>query len=303
MAVLVGTVDGYRIVSSAGEVRSALSGHRVEAFSPGPGGEWIAIVDRHEIWRHRADGEWSPLARGDADLACLETVDGDVFAGAVGPELLRVEGDRLVPVADLDAIAGRAEWHPVGWALHVRSMSATADGVLLANVHVGGIIRSDDRGATWQPTIEVDADVHEVRAHPTRAEIAVAAAAVGFCVSRDGGATWDVVADGLDATYARAVAFAGDDALVSVSDGPFAQHSTIYRARGVGDPAAPRPLLRVGDGLPDGLDGNVNTHCLAVAGDRMALGDGGGSVWVATGSAAWARAAHDLPDILSVVIV
>ena len=301
MAVLVGTSDGYRIVSSSGGVRSALAGHRVEAFTPDPGGEWLAIVDQHEVWRHGADGEWSPVASADADLACLATVGDTVYAGAVGPELLRVDGDRLVDAADLDAIDGRAEWHPVGWALHVRSLSATADGALLANIHVGGIIRSDDGGATWRPTIAVDADVHEVRAHPTRADVVVAAAAVGLCVSRDGGRTWTTVDDGLHATYARAVAVAGDDVLVSVSDGPFAKTSAIYRATNVG--GASQPLTRVAEGLPDWLDGNVNTHCLASAGDRLALGDGGGSVWVKAGAAPWARSASGLPDILSVVVV
>ena len=63
-----------------------------------------------------------------------------------------------------------------------------ADGsVLLANVHVGGIPRSTDGGVTWQPTIDVDSDVHEVRAHPHRSGVVMAAAAIGLCASRDGG--------------------------------------------------------------------------------------------------------------------
>jgi hypothetical protein len=182
-------------------------------------------------------------------------------------------------------------------------MSATADDALLANVHVGGIIRSDDGGTSWLPTIEVDADVHEVRAHPTNADIVVAAAAVGFCVSRDGGRTWDVTADGLHATYARAVAFAGDDVLVSVSDGPFATRSSIYRVADIAE-AGSRRLERVDDGLPEWLAGNVDTRCLAATGDRRALGDGGGAVWVGTEARSrWTLAARDLPDILSVVIV
>jgi len=64
--------------------------------------------------------------------------------------------------------------------------------VLLANVHVGGIPRSVDGGVTWQPTIDIDSDVHEVRAHPKRRGTVVAAAAVGLCTSSDGGATWTV---------------------------------------------------------------------------------------------------------------
>jgi hypothetical protein len=303
VAVLAATDDGYRIISSSGAVRSALEGHRVEAFTPGPQGTWIAIVDERNVWQHGADGEWTPLATAAARLACLVTLDDVVYAGAVGPEVFRLVDGALVPAADLDAIPGRDEWHPVGWDLHVRSMTTTADGALLANIHVGGIIRSTDAGASWAPTIDVDADVHEVRAHPIWADVVVAAAAVGICVSRDGGCTWDVVDDGLHATYARAVAFDGDDALVSVSDGPFASRSAIYRVRDVVDAAHAGRPERVADGLPEWLDGNVDTRCLAVSAGRCALADGAGSVWVRAGEDAWSRVAHGLPGIAAVAIV
>ena len=45
-------------------------------------------------------------------------------------------------------------------------LTSTADGaVILANVHVGGILRSLDGGDSWLPTMDVDNDVHEVLAH------------------------------------------------------------------------------------------------------------------------------------------
>ena len=173
MAVLVATNDGYHVLTSAGEHRIALEGRRVEALTPGPAGTWIAIVDGHEIWQHGDDGEWSALARSELDLRCLVTVDDVVFAGAVGPWMLRLDGEpggdaELTPLPGFEATPGRDEWHRVGPALEVRSLTATTDGALLANVHVGGIPRSHDAGRSWQPTIEVDADVHEVKAHPTR---------------------------------------------------------------------------------------------------------------------------------------
>jgi hypothetical protein len=67
--------------------------------------------------------------------------------------------------------------------------------VLLAYVHVGGIPRSTDGGATWQPTIDIDNDVHEVRAHPRRPDIVMAATAIGLCTSRDRGLTWEVMTE------------------------------------------------------------------------------------------------------------
>jgi hypothetical protein len=303
MAVLVATVDGYHIISSSGEHRVALEGHRVEALSPGPSGTWIAIVDGNEIWQHGDDGKWAALATSDLDLSCLVTVADVVFAGTVGPRMLKLTDGVLAPLPGFDAVPGRDEWHPVGMPLEVRSLTATADGAaLLANVHVGGIVRSDDGGQSWHPTIDVDADVHEVRAHPAESETVMAAAAVGLCVSRDGGRQWDVVVHGLHATYARAVAFDGDDVLVSVSDGPFARRSAIYRGSiGSG-------LERVRDGLPEWLEGNVDTRCLGASTGRVALADGSGAVWATTqhpggGARTWSLAADGLPRVTAVVVI
>jgi hypothetical protein len=302
MAVLVATVDGYHVFTSSGEHHIALEGHRVEALSPGPSGTWIAIVDGHEIWQHAADGTWSALAASNLELSCLATVDDVVFAGTVGPRMLRLIDGVLTALAGFDAVPGCEEWHPVGSPLVVRSLTATADGsALLANVHVGGIARSDDGGRSWHPTIDVDADVHEVRAHPVRSEIVMAASAVGLCVSRDGGCEWRIVTDGLHATYARAVAFDGDDVLVSASEGPFTRRSAIYCGPVSGD----RALERVGDGLPDWLDGNVDTRCLFASAGRMALADASGAVWARPKPefGAWNLVAEGLPSVTAVVVV
>jgi photosystem II stability/assembly factor-like uncharacterized protein len=296
VAVLVATDDGYRIISSSGDVRVALVGHPFEMFTPGPHSTWVAIVDGRALWAHGADDEWTPLATADGPLTCLSVLDDVVYAGADGPVVYRLDGDALAPVADLDAVEGRNEWHRVGSPLTVRSMTRTADGALLANIHVGGIIRSTDGGASWEPTIPVDHDVHEVRAHPTRPDVVVAAAAVGLCVSRDGGRTWAVVDDGLHATYSRAVAFDGDDVLMSVSDGPFTAGSAIYRVRDVGDAAHTGAPERVHDGLPEWLAGNVDTRCLVADAGRAALADGSGSVWVNAGDG-WTCAVQDLPRV------
>src|SRR5207247_1448021 len=99
---------------------------------------------------------------------------------------------------------------------------------------------------------------------------------------------------GLHATYSRAIAFDGDDVLVSVSDGPFTRHSAIYRAR----VDASRPgLTREGNGLPEWLDGNVDTRCLASSGGKLALADGSGAVWARTGPGEWQRVADGLAGI------
>ena len=171
---------------------------------------------------------------------------------------------------------------------------------LLANVHVGGIPRSVDGGATWQPNIDVNSDVHEVRGHPKRPGVVAAAAAAGLCTSSDGGATWTVEKAGLHASYCSAVGFVGEDIFVSASADHFATQGAIYR-RGVDEPC---PLVRVAGGLPAWLDGIADTGCIATHGSDVAVADKKGHLYVSTDTGrTWSRRADGIPNPSSVLIV
>jgi len=300
MSVLVTTDDGYHIFTSSGKHLTSLEGHRVASFTPGPDGTFLAIVDGHELWSHGADGEWTPLTKTDPELTAAVAVGDTAFVGTADAHVMRRgPSGSLEPVVAFDAVAGRDTWHEVGVPLQVRSMTATADGrALLVNVHVGGIPRSVDGGTTWQPTIDVDADVHQVVAHPTRPEIVVAAASVGLCRSRDGGATWDATTDGMELSYARAVAIIGDEVVVSGSEGPRSRRAAIYRAPV--DGGAIEPVV---GGLPEYLAGNVDTRCLASDGTRVALVDGDGDLWQSTEAlGGFTRVASRLRGVTGVAI-
>ena len=91
----------------------------------------------------------------------------------------------------------------------MRTIAAGAQGELYVNVHVGGILRSDDDGASWRPTIDIRSDVHEVLAVPGRPALVPAATGVGAATSEDGGASWSFAHDGLSGRYCRAVTLAG----------------------------------------------------------------------------------------------
>ena len=130
MSVLVTTVDGYHILTSSGKHLTSLEGHRVEAFTPGTGGAWLAIVDRREIWQHGTDGTWTPLAedrcrphRRRRDRPDRVRRHRRCACAARGPESGTVEA-----LDGFDVVPGRDSWHAVGMPLQVRSMSATADG-------------------------------------------------------------------------------------------------------------------------------------------------------------------------------
>lgn len=308
--VLVATWrDGLFIV--AGEtLDQELRDQPVNALAPDGRGGALAIVGR-SLCRRGRDGVWSTIATTELDLACCVAV-GDVFyVGTADARVLRVGVDGEVQhLRGFDAVAGRDTWYAgsavingqrVGPPLGIRSITATSDGtVLLANVHVGGIPRSTDGGTTWQPTIAIDSDVHEVRAHPNRPGIVMAAAAIGLCTSRDGGVTWSVEQEGLHASYGSAVAFAGDDVLVSASVDHFAAQGAIYRRRIDED----GPLVAVAGGLPAWTDGIVDTGCIATRGSAAALADKQGNLYRSADTGrSWSCQADGLPNPSSVLIV
>jgi hypothetical protein len=308
--VLVATwSDGLFVVS--GETRDQqFPEQSVRALAPDGQGGALAIVNGHSLQRRDPDGVWTAIAATELELSCCVAVGNVIYVGTDDARVLRVGANgSLEPLRGFDAVAGRDTWFAgsavvngqrMGPPLGIRSITATADGaVLLANVHVGGIPRSTDGGATWQPTIDVDSDVHEVRAHPHRPDVVMAASAIGLCSSRDGGATWEVEQDGLHASYCSAVAFAGDDILVSASVDHFAAQGAIYRRRVDGHDS----LVAVDGGLPAWTNGIVDTGGIAARGTDVAVADAKGNLYVSTDTGrSWSRRATGLPAPSSLLI-
>jgi hypothetical protein len=132
-----------------------------------------------------------------------------------------------------------------------------------------------DGGKTWQPTIDINIDVHEVRAHQADPDIVVAASAIGLCISRDGGASWIIERDGLHASYCSAVAFSGDGIFVSASTDHFAAQGRIYRR-----PIRPAGnIVAVEAGLPTWINGIADTGCIAANGSSIAVADRAGNLY------------------------
>lgn len=301
--------DGLFVVAS-GTPSHELENQSVRGLTADGNGGALAIVDGHSLRRRTADGLWTTIATTEFDLSCCVPVGDVIYAGTDDARVLRVSADGACErLLGFETMAGRETWYAgsavingqrVGPPLGVRSITATPDGaVLLANVHVGGVPRSTDGGATWHPTIDVDSDVHEVRAHPTRTGVVMAAAAVGLCISRDGGATWDTEQDGLHASYCSAVAFLGDDVLVSASVDHFAAQGAVYRRR-VHEQGS---LAAVGGGLPAWIDGIADTGCIATAGPAAAVVDRQGNLYVSVDTGrSWSRRAEGLPPSSGAVV-
>lgn len=302
--LVIGTVKGlYELGMDGSEPRAdggPLADREVIALAAAGGQLW-ALAEGMPVLRRDQGGSWAELAQaGDDELTCLLPGEGGLLVGAERARLLRLEGGALQPVRSLDETPGRQTWHtPWGGPPAVRSLARDRAGRLHVNVHVGGIPRSLDGGATWQPTIDVDADVHQVLAHPVLADVVLAATAMGLARSDDGGGSWRFERDGMHADYCRAVAVSGGTVLVSASTGPAGRRAAVYRAPLEG----PARFERCTAGLPQWFDANVDTGCLAAGGDTVAIGTADGSLFRSEdGGATWREAASGLPAVRAVAV-
>ena len=302
-SILVATWDSGLFCVTGRTVYQELADRSVRSLVADEQGRTLAIVGGQSLRRRSSDGEWTEIAKGEFELSCCVPIGDVVFMGTDDARILRVgpDGEHHC-LTGFDAVEGRDKWYagtavvdgkPMGPPLGVRSMAATCDGtVLLANVHVGGVPRSTDAGLTWRPTIDIDSDVHQVCAHPSRPDIVIAAAAKGLCISRDAGATWSIEQRGLHAHHCSAVAFGRNDIFVSASADPFAPQGAVYRRPIDGN----GPLQPLGGGMPEWTDGGADTGCIATRDCAVAVIDRSGCLYVShDDGASWSSPFDRLP--------
>lgn len=316
--ILAGTATGLLSFDAAGaERRSYLDGHDVRALAPASWTRLWAVVDRREVWctgrlspADQRKAAWDRVASLDdwPDAAGMEaqciadTRANDpegILVGASHARLLKVSGDgRLEPVVSFDQAPGRDSWYtPWGGPPDTRTITEDRETVFV-NIHVGGVLRSRDQGATWAPTIDINADVHRV---VTGAGRVYAAGARGLSVSDDGGDSWGLSAAGLHATYCRSVAVSGPALLLSASDGPGGGRAALYRSSLDAD-----AFERCQEGLPRWFQGNIDSLCLDALpnGALAAFATETGEVYAsADGGSAWRRLAEGLASVRCVLVL
>jgi hypothetical protein len=296
LRILAGTDRGLYELN--GESRPRIEGHKVTAIiTVGP--RWWAVIDDRQIWHGSAEAQVRLASLERRRANCLLHVDSGLLVGTSGAHLLRLKETALEPVAGFDRAEGRRDWYtPWGGPPDTRSLSR-AGATVYANVHVGGVLRSED-GERWMPTMDIDADVHQVVAHPAHPGVVFAASARGLGISRDGGTRWDFETAGLHGEYCRAVAVADGTVLVTASTGHASRRGALYRRRDDAD----APLEKCGGGLPAWFPANLDTHCLAARGRVVAFGTESGSVFHSSDLGEhWTTVARDLPPVRSIALL
>lgn len=293
--ILVGTDGGlWQLGDGTLEPVDVFAASEVTALARDGAQTW-ALVEGRTLWAKSEGGPWQEQASIEGPAAtCLAASPGGMFVGTEQARLLRLVRGKLSRVESFERVEGRDEWYtPWGDPAAVRSIALATNGTIHVNVHVGGVARSRDDGRSWGPTVDVEADVHQVLAHPTQPNVVLAAAYEGFGMSLDGGDSWQFVTDGMHAHYSRAVAVSDDTVLVSASTGPRGRRAALYRKPLDGEPR----FERCHDRLP-WFDDNIDTACLQAAGPVVVFGTEDGRVFRSPDRGkSWALVTKGMPAV------
>src|SRR6266542_1268413 len=216
----------------------------------------------------------------------VSPANGAVYAGTEPSALYRSDdgGETWKELDGLLRLPSRPTWSfpPRPWMSHVRWIAPSphdAD-VLLVGIELGGLMRSTDRGETWQDHRPgAQPDVHSLAWHPRVPGRAYEAGGGGSAWSADGGDTWHAADEGRDRNYTWSVAVDPDDPelwYVSASTGPYAAHgrgapqAKIYRHQD-------GTWSALGGGLPEPL--SAMPYALVAADGRLFAGLADGQIW------------------------
>lgn len=199
-------------------------------------------------------------------LCILNEKPLDLLIGTTPPYIYRMMEEGLaVRIETFNDLDVRDQWYtPWGGPAAVRSLASTEDGWVYADIHVGSIMRSPDRGETWEPvTPTLHEDVHQVCTTPASNRRVYANTYLSAYVSDDRGNTWEHRSKNLNNRYGRGIAVHPKDPdtiLCGVSDGPRGTnvHGQLYYTDNAG-----LNWGHVTKGFPESTRKNIDTFHIA----------------------------------------
>ncbi|MGH2458863.1 MAG: WD40/YVTN/BNR-like repeat-containing protein [Chloroflexota bacterium] len=314
----IGTTDGvYRLTGSSVEPLG-LTGERIWAVHAWRDGGRLTILAGsygNGMYRSADGGQTWVAANSGLAASAFRSLGPDplnpgaILAGTEPARIFRTEdgGQSWQELTGITRIAGHERWYlpysPRAGA--TRNVYAPPDrpGRLFASVEVGGLLRSDDGGETWdcEPVIE-DEDIHFVTGHPKGADLLYAALGYaslthrdhdgeprrfgGIARSPDGGQTWRK----LESDYTRAVLIppARPDLIVAGPAPRVAREGRIVVSADGGDTWEP-----ASDGIDTPMPDMVELFVAAPDGTILAICSGGRLLRSDPGPWTWRSA---LPD-------
>jgi hypothetical protein len=163
----------------------------------------------------------------------IGSADGTLYAGTEPSRLFAShDGASWTELDALQDIPSRGTWSfpPRPWTHHVRWIAPDPRRAqrLLVGIELGGLMASDDSGATFADHAPgAKRDTHQLAWHPRADGYAYQAAGDGAAWSSDGGRTWRAADAGRDLHYCWALAVDATDPerwYVSAASGPGAAH-------------------------------------------------------------------------------
>jgi photosystem II stability/assembly factor-like uncharacterized protein len=306
MELLVTTGDEF--VKVGGGARLHGSGAQCLAAD----GDEVYVGCRGSGLKRSADGgetfEDTALPEPDVFSVAVSRADGALYVGTEPSRLFRSGdgGETWEELEALQRIPSKPDWSfpPRPWTSHVRWIAPSPHdaGVLLVGIELGGMMRSEDGGATFSDHRPGAArDVHCVAWHPSSPGRAYEAGGDGAAWSRDGGETWEAANAGREERrYAWALAVDPGDPerwFVSAAPDPFQAH---------GDEPSNSAIYRwVGDGPWQAVEGPLDSHAyaLAIADGSLFAGLGDGTLKQSDdGGEMWSDLGERVPGVTALVV-
>jgi hypothetical protein len=267
--------EGLAVLRNSGgryTVEMHLLGHEPYALAADPlqPAHLFCGTFKSGLWRsHDAGTSWHPVGEGIPYAACMSVAvsaserigeHGVVWAGTEPSALFRSEDGGIIwqECSSLRQIPSAPTWSfpPRPWTSHVRAIALDPRVAerLFVGIELGGVMRSLDRGQSWEDRKPGSQhDTHALATHRLAPGRVYETAGGGYAESRDGGATWAGDDAGLRHRYLWGLAVAPADPdiiVISAAHGPRQAHSLdgassqIYRKQGAS------PWQPVEQGLP-----------------------------------------------------
>ena len=254
MIRLYAASDSAVAVIENGRVELSLKEHGARCLAVDPTDpDTVYVGTSNEGLFKSSDGgrSWDPLsgvAHSRITAVAVSPVDGALYAGTEPSSLFvsRDGGESWRELEGLKNLPSAPTWSfpPRPWTSHVRSLALSPEdpNLIVAGIELGGVVRSQDGGETWQDQRPgAYADCHSLAAHAATPNTLYEAAGGGFAESEDFGESWAAADVGIKHRYVWGLAVDREDPTllyVSAATGPGRAHgagfsdAAIYRRSG-----------------------------------------------------------------------